>query len=335
MCREIADLHPAKVVYGPGTFINTAVNQIHDQLSKQARQSSAQAQQAAEPPGGFEAARRPACRAAPAGRRGVKAVQAKFVSDTLRLALSYGSAARRDQRPGFVSALVFDRTTGSRACRSRASRTCSLEERRPDPDPAAARPLRRGAAARDRPDPDGDGGEGVPAREGREVHRDRRAGGGGRAGRRRASAIFVLLGAALLLMAATLALVFNARLRLLPLALALAAAAHDVRRAVDRGRRPDDGVDRGAAGSDRARGGLRDPVPGALQRGGGERGEPEPAVAAVTAGGPTILTAGLATAIGFLVLLLSPVPMVRGFGALLVVGIVIALPARCARASRR
>jgi len=39
------------------------------------------------------------------------------------------------------------------------------------------------------------------------------------------SAIFVLLGAALVLMAATLALVFNARLRLLPLALALAAAA--------------------------------------------------------------------------------------------------------------
>ena len=41
--------------------------------------------------------------------------------------------------------------------------------------------------------------------------------------------------------------------------------------------------------------------------------------------GPTILTAGVATATGFLVLLLSPVPMVRGFGALLVVGIVLAL----------
>ena len=39
---------------------------------------------------------------------------------------------------------------------------------------------------------------------------------------------------------------------------------------------------------------------------------------------PTIATAGLATAVGFLVLLLSPVPMVRGFGVLLVVGIAIA-----------
>jgi len=39
---------------------------------------------------------------------------------------------------------------------------------------------------------------------------------------------------------------------------------------------------------------------------------------------PTIATAGLATGVGFLVLLLSPVPMVRGFGILLVVGIAIA-----------
>ncbi len=40
---------------------------------------------------------------------------------------------------------------------------------------------------------------------------------------------------------------------------------------------------------------------------------------------PTIATAALATATGFLVLLLSPVPMVRGFGLLLVVGIAVAL----------
>ena len=39
---------------------------------------------------------------------------------------------------------------------------------------------------------------------------------------------------------------------------------------------------------------------------------------------PTIATAALATAVGFLVLLLSPVPMVRGFGLLLVVGIGVA-----------
>jgi hydrophobe/amphiphile efflux-3 (HAE3) family protein len=42
-------------------------------------------------------------------------------------------------------------------------------------------------------------------------------------------------------------------------------------------------------------------------------------------GAPTLATAALATATGFLVLLLSPVPMVRGFGVLLVVGIATAL----------
>ena len=38
-----------------------------------------------------------------------------------------------------------------------------------------------------------------------------------------------------------------------------------------------------------------------------------------------IATAALATRVGFLVLLLSPVPMVRGFGALLIVGVAVAL----------
>src|SRR5262249_26041754 len=46
--------------------------------------------------------------------------------------------------------------------------------------------------------------------------------------------------------------------------------------------------------------------------------------AAAALGGPTILTAGAATAAGFLVLALSPVPMVRGFGLLLVLRIVLA-----------
>ena len=41
-------------------------------------------------------------------------------------------------------------------------------------------------------------------------------------------------------------------------------------------------------------------------------------------GGPTIATACLATMAGFLALLLSPTPMVRSFGLLLVVGVAIA-----------
>jgi hydrophobe/amphiphile efflux-3 (HAE3) family protein len=46
---------------------------------------------------------------------------------------------------------------------------------------------------------------------------------------------------------------------------------------------------------------------------------------AARVGVPTIATAALATATGFLVLLLSPVPMMRSFGVLLVVGIAVAL----------
>jgi len=48
------------------------------------------------------------------------------------------------------------------------------------------------------------------------------------------------------------------------------------------------------------------------------------AQAAAARGGPTIASACLATAAGFLALQLSPVPMVRGFGWVLIVGVVIA-----------
>jgi hydrophobe/amphiphile efflux-3 (HAE3) family protein len=48
------------------------------------------------------------------------------------------------------------------------------------------------------------------------------------------------------------------------------------------------------------------------------------AAEAAAAGGPTIAAACLATGVGFLALQLSPIPMVRGFGWLLIVGIAIA-----------
>ena len=125
-------------------------------------------------------------------------------------------------------------------------------------------------------------------------------------------------------MAATLAVVFRSRLRLLPLGLALAAAAMTF------------GALSIAGGSLTMASIAALPVLIGLavdyaiqfQARFDEaeaRGDPEPAVTAAVAGGPTILTAGLATATGFLVLLLSPVPMVRGFGLLLVLGIVLAL----------
>ena len=90
----------------------------------------------------------------------------------------------------------------------------------------------------------------------------------------------------------------------------------------------DDGLDRGAAGADRPRRSTtRSSSSRASTRSGrapaGARPPPRrPRGRAL--GAPTIATAGAATAAGFLVLLLSPVPMVRGFGLLLVIGIALA-----------
>jgi hydrophobe/amphiphile efflux-3 (HAE3) family protein len=139
-----------------------------------------------------------------------------------------------------------------------------------------------------------------------------------------------LLIAALLVMAATLLIVFRSRLRLLPLAIALAAAgitfgalslvggtltmASIAVLPILIGLAVDYAIQFQSRAQE-ARLSLGPDVAG-----------PEAAVAkAAATGAPTIATAALATATGFLVLLLSPVPMVQGFGLLLVVGIAIAL----------
>jgi uncharacterized protein len=140
-------------------------------------------------------------------------------------------------------------------------------------------------------------------------------------------ALLVLLIVAVLAMALTLLLVFRSRLRLLPLGLALAAAALTfgvldllggsltlasiavlpiliglaVDYAIQFQARYDEAVEAGLSGTDAAR-------------------------EAAARGGPTIATAALATAAGFLALQLSPTPMVRQFGWLLVLGIAIAFP---------
>ena len=149
--------------------------------------------------------------------------------------------------------------------------------------------------------------------------------------------------AVLLVMAATLGLVFTGRPRLLPLALAMLAAALTfgalsavgasltmasiavlpvlVGLAVDyaiqfqsRAGRSSNAHATVIAG----RGGSRGRCPA-----GGDA--PSVVRRAAALGGPTIATAAAASAAAMLVLALSPVPMVRGFGVLLVVGVAIAL----------
>jgi hypothetical protein len=141
-----------------------------------------------------------------------------------------------------------------------------------------------------------------------------------------------LLIAALLVMAATLLLVFRNRFRLLPLAVALAATGITFGLLAVLGATLTMasiavlpiliglGVDYGIQFQARAQ----------EARMLAEREDSGPISAARAVGqaaarsAPAIATAALATATGFLVLLLSPVPMVRGFGLLLVAGIAVA-----------
>ena len=132
--------------------------------------------------------------------------------------------------------------------------------------------------------------------------------------------------AALVVMALTLALVFRARLRLLPLVVALAAAgltfgalslagasltmASIAVLPVLIGLAVDYAIQLQARVQEAQAAGAG--IEAAVQR-------------TATRGAPTVATAAAATAAGFLVLALSPVPMVRGFGLLLVAGIALAL----------
>jgi uncharacterized protein len=330
VCTQIARLKPTKVVYGPGTFINTSAGQIEDRFLAARNASAAQADQAARL-ARRSVARRGGSRAdqEQAARAARQAVQKNFTESVLKLALRYGITGLPSiDNPDFVSSLVFDSTAGgvgvpkARFGYLFPSRNAALIQARLRPDLTDAERRRAidlfEGATRESAFAPREGARyvvsGVPVV----------AEGLADAVQR---SIVVLLAAALLLMAATLGLVFRTRLRLLPLALALAAAAMTF----------------GAlslAGGNLTMASIAVlpvliglAVDYAIQfqarydeqraRGTGDAGEAAEAAAAV--GGPTIATAGLATAVGFLVLLLSPVPMVRGFGVLLVLGIALAL----------
>jgi hydrophobe/amphiphile efflux-3 (HAE3) family protein len=297
-CRELAAFKPAKVVLGPGTFVNTSVQAIGQGLT------------------GLLAG----------ARDGGPGAAEKVKRQLLSLALRYGiTDLPRVDSPGFVSALVFGndgKTPKPQFSYLFPSDDAALIQMRLRPDLSDSERSRtvdlvREAVAEPQLQLE-QGGRyvvtGVP------VVVD----GLGDAVR---DAIPWLLAAAILIMAATLAVVFRTRLRLLPLALALAASAitfgvlalvgGDLTMAsiavlpVLIGLAVDYSI-QFQARYDEVR--ARTGAPPA-----------EAAPAAAAAGGPTIVSAGIATAVGFLVLLTSPVPMVRGFGALLVVGIAIAL----------
>ena len=331
VCTWFAEEKPAKVVYGPGTFVNTAAGQIAEGFKAK------QASKAREAEAAAAAARRlskrrgdPPSEQERLADQARSLVYAQFTEETLRLALRYGlTSIPSIDNVDFVSQLVFDPSRGVGQPKARfaylfPSGDAALIQIRMKPTLSES----QREEAVDRIQEAVTHEQFILDRGGRYYVTGVPVVVDGLASAVRDS-IFVLLAAALLVMAGTLALVFRTRLRLLPLALALAAAA----------------LTFGAvslAGADLTMASIAAlPVliglavdyciqfqarfeeveataavpPGAAAS----------AAAAGTAGGPTIATAGLSTAVGFLVLLLSPVPMVRGFGVLLVIGIVVAL----------
>jgi hydrophobe/amphiphile efflux-3 (HAE3) family protein len=326
-CRELAKLKPAKVVLGPGTFVNTAVEAIGQGLTGLLEGSRTKANRAAK-----VARRAAAAQGLPTEEQNRlalearKRVAAQSQQQLLALGLRYGiTEIPSVDSASFVQSLAFEddgKTPKAQFSYLFPSDDAALIQMRLRPGLTDAERSRtidlvRAAVAEPQLQPE-QGARyvvtGVP------VVVDG-------LGDAVAGAIPWLLAAAILVMAATLAVVFRTRLRLLPLALALAASAITfgvlalvggqltmasiavlpvlIGLAVDY-------AIQFQARYDEQR--LRTGAP-----------PDEAAPAAAAAGGPTIVTAGIATAVGFLVLLTSPVPMVRGFGALLVVGIAVAL----------
>jgi uncharacterized protein len=324
-CAELAGSKPAKVVYGPATFLNQSAEQANRLLQGQSEAAIAQAQAVAR-----RAARR-------ARRQGLTRAQQReaaltagqevltqFEQQFLSLAIKYGQSGLPDiNDPQFVSSVVFD----SREPGQPKSRFAYLF---PSPDAALI-------SVRLRPElSDSERGEaidlirdavGEPAFELRDasyvvsgvpVVTDGLAD-------EISNEILILLAVALAVMTITLALVFGPPLRLLPLAIALCAAAivfgglavvgGSLTMAavavlpVLIGLAVDYAIQLHARFTEAAQSGSS---------------PPRAAVEAAAKGGPVIGVAALATSAGFLVLLLSPIPQVRGFGVLVVLGIAIA-----------
>ncbi len=327
-CGQLARARTVKVVFGPGTFINEAAEQINEQLTDQTKQAEASAKQAEQVVTKAALARGEGAAAArKLGQQASSITLARFKEGLATLALQYGLSARPSlDDPSFVSTVVFesDKPAGTPKQRfaylfpSREAALVSVRLKAGSSERARTRTIaliRQAVAMKQWHLAHGESylvtGEPVIVADltGAITH-----------------SIELLLVAVLLVMAGTLGLIFRGRPRLLPLGIAGLAAALAfgalslvgasltvasiavlpvlVGLAVDYAIQFQSRVEEAfAEGVDDAR--------VAVKR-------------AATAGAPTIATAGIASVGAILVLLLSPVPMVRGFGLLLVVGVVIA-----------
>jgi predicted RND superfamily exporter protein len=340
-CGKLARYRPAQVVYGPGTFLNRAVAAVNTQIQSLLSGVGTTVKNAEAAAYQLALARHLSkARAARVAQAAGTLAQQQQSQSLEQLALSTGITTLPSiDSTQFIPQIVFDQTRGVNQPKARfaylfptansALIQIRLRASLSDAQQAQAiswirqairMPMFRSAY----------GGRytvtGVPV-----VLHDLSS--------QISGSIAGLLIAALLVMAATLLVVFRSRLRLLPLAVALAATgitfgllavlgapltmASIAVLPILIGLAVDYGIQFQARAEE-----ARTADDSAAARP-GEPGAPVSARAAVAAAAgraaPTIATAALATATGFLVLLLSPVPMVQGFGLLLVAGIAVAL----------
>ena len=228
-CAALAGAKPVRVVYGPGTFINSSVEEITKQLQAQTRARAAQADRA------NAAARKLAladgrseAEARRLGKQAEQLVYAQFAQELLALNAKYGlslSGAPKVNDPDFVYSLVFDPERGARVPKARfaylfpsadsALVSVRLKAGLSDAQRERAVALIRSAVAMPEFKLAGGGSyvvTGVPVL------------AGDLTGVLAASTLRLLL-VAVAVMALVLALLFRTRLRLLPLGLALCAVA--------------------------------------------------------------------------------------------------------------
>ena len=326
VCNELAETSPARVVYGPATFLNQFATQasslIREQLGAAASQADAVANAA------YERARRNGLAEAEA-RAAAEAARQSVLEEVLaeleRLGVRYGlSAPPSLNDPNYVSQVVFDSRYTDGTPKSKFSYLFPSNDSalisirlRPDlteSERADAIDLIRTAINED----DFALRSGSYLVSGVPVVVD------GLTDELQGE-IGVLLIAALVVMAIVLALVFVPPLRLLPLLIGLVASAiafgvlalfgGTLTMASIAGLPVLIGLAVDYAIQLQAR--------FAEARAAGSS-PPRAAAEAAARGGPVIATACLATAAGFMVLLLSPIPMVRSFGIVLVIGILVA-----------
>src|SRR4051812_8731820 len=319
-CAALArGVRPVRVVYGPGTFINSSVEELTKQLQVQTRVRAAQADRANVAARKLARARGASpAQARRLGKEAERLVYAQFAQELLAMNAKYGlnlSGPPKLNDPDFVYQLVFDPSRGSRTPKARfaylfpsaSSALISVRLRDGLSEAERARAVALVRSAVRMPEWRLSAGAsytvtGVPVLAGdlTEVL---------------TGATLRLLLVAVIVMALVLALLFRSRLRLLPLAIALCACAI-VFGAVSLVGLP---LTMASIAALPVLLGLT--VDYAIQY---QARALEGGAASLRAA-PVIATAALATAVGFLTLLLSPVPMVRGFGALLIAGVAVGL----------